>query len=63
MIRFIVWTTPDVQDYVQLRIHRDANGVPVDAYDTKTDDNGNTVIDNTYPLTAVDAAQDIYSIT
>ncbi len=63
VIRFIVWTTPDVQDYVQLRIHRDANGVPVDAYDTKTDDNGNTVIDNTYPLTAVDAAQDIYSIT
>lgn len=63
VIRFIVWTTPDVQDYVQLRIHRDASGVPVDAYDTKTDDNGNTVIDNTYPLTAVDAAQDIYSIT
>lgn len=63
VIRFIVCTTPDVQDYVQLRIHRDANGVPVDAYDTKTDDNGNTVIDNTYPLTAVDAAQDIYSIT
>ena len=63
VIRFIVWTTPDVQDYVQLRIHRDANGVPVDDYDTKTDDNGNTVIDNTYPLTAVDAAQDIYSIT
>ncbi|WP_289748024.1 RagB/SusD family nutrient uptake outer membrane protein [Paramuribaculum intestinale] len=63
VIRFIVWTTPDVQDYVQLRIHRDANGMPVDAYDTKTDDNGNTVIDNTYPLTAVDAAQDIYSIT
>lgn len=63
VIRFIVWTTPDVQDYVQLRIHRDANGVPVDAYDTKTDDNGNTVINNTYPLTAVDAAQDIYSIT
>lgn len=63
VIRFIVWTTPDVQDYMQLRIHRDANGVPVDAYDTKTDDNGNTVIDNTYPLTAVDAAQDIYSIT
>lgn len=63
VIRFIVWTTPDVQDYVQLRIHRDANGVPVDAYDTKTDDNGNTVIDNTYPLTAVDASQDIYSIT
>ncbi|WP_302997687.1 RagB/SusD family nutrient uptake outer membrane protein [Paramuribaculum intestinale] len=63
VIRFIVWTTPDVQDYVQLRIHRDANGVPVDAYDTKTDDNGNTVIDNTYTLTAVDAAQDIYSIT
>lgn len=63
VIRFIVWITPDVQDYVQLRIHRDANGVPVDAYDTKTDDNGNTVIDNTYPLTAVDAAQDIYSIT
>ena len=63
VIRFIVWTTPDVQDYVQLRIHRDANGVPVDAYDTKTDDNGNTVIDNIYPLTAVDAAQDIYSIT
>ncbi|WP_305302928.1 RagB/SusD family nutrient uptake outer membrane protein [Paramuribaculum intestinale] len=63
VIRFIVWTTPDVQDYVQLRIHRDANGVPVDAYDTKTDDNGNTVIDNTYPLTAVDAAHDIYSIT
>lgn len=63
VIRFIVWTTPDVRDYVQLRIHRDANGVPVDAYDTKTDDNGNTVIDNTYPLTAVDAEQDIYSIT
>lgn len=63
VIRFIVWTNPTTQDYVQLRIHRDAAGVPVDAYETTTDDNGKTVIANTYPLTAVNAAQDIYSIT
>ncbi|MBD5330901.1 MAG: RagB/SusD family nutrient uptake outer membrane protein [Bacteroides sp.] len=62
VIRFIVWTDPTTQDYVQLRIHRDASGTPYEAYDTKAAD-GKTVIDKTYPLTVVNADQDIYSIT
>ncbi len=62
VIRFIVWDDAENQNYVQLRIHRDAAGVAVDAYDTKVE-NGKTVIANTYPLTAVNAEQEIYSIT
>lgn len=61
VIRFIVWTSSTRQDYVQLDVTRDANGVPVKASETKTED-GNDVTTE-YPLTAVDADQEIYSIT
>ena len=62
VIRFIVWDDANTQNYVQLRIHRNAAGVAVDAYDTKVE-NGQTVIANTYPLTVVNAEQEVYSIT
>lgn len=57
VIRFIVWSTPTTQNYVQLDITRDADGTPVKATETV----GETKTD--YPLTVVDADQDIYSIT
>ncbi|MBD5307811.1 MAG: RagB/SusD family nutrient uptake outer membrane protein [Bacteroides sp.] len=53
VIRFVVWDTPTIQNYVQLDIRRNSNGVPVEAVEG----------DKTYPLTPVNADQDIYSIT
>lgn len=61
VIRFIVWTSATRQDYVQLDVTRDANGVPVKATETKTVDGKDETTE--YPLTAVDADQEIYSIT
>lgn len=61
VIRFIIWDNATTQNYVQLNITRDAAGVPVSAKETVTvGENKETKI---YPLTAVDADQDIYSIT
>lgn len=62
VIRFIVWDDANTQNYVQLRINRDADGKPFEAFTTKTQD-GATVVDKTYPLTPVNVDEDIYSIT
>ena len=61
VIRFIVWDNATTQNYVQLDVVRDAAGVPVKAKETKKVGETETTVE--YPLTAVDADQEIYSIT
>ncbi len=63
MIRFIVWDNATTQNYVQLPIERDANGVPVKAMVMEKDENGKDKVKETYALTPVNADQEIYSIT
>lgn len=62
-IRFIVWDNTTTQNYVQLPIERDANGIAVKAMVMELDENGNEKVKQTYALTPVDTDQDIYSIT
>lgn len=62
-IRFIVWDNATTQNYVQLPIERDANGVATKAMVVEKDENGNDKIKETYPLTPVNVDQDIYAIT
>lgn len=62
VIRFIVWDNATTQNYVQLPIERDANGVPVAATEKQKDASGNEIT-VTYPLTVANADQDIYTIT
>lgn len=61
VIRFIVWDNATTQNYVQLDVVRDAAGVPVKATEKKKVGETETTVE--YPLTAVDADQEIYSIT
>ncbi len=63
VIRFIVWDNATTQNYVQLPIERDANGVPVKAMVMEKDENGKDKVKETYALTPVNADQEIYSIT
>lgn len=62
-IRFIVWDNATTQNYVQLPIERDANGIAVKAKDVIVDENGEEKVKQTYALTPVNTDQDIYSIT
>lgn len=60
-IRFIVWDNATTQNYVQLPIERDANGLAVSA--TETVKSGETETTKTYALTPVNVDEDTYAIT